>query len=328
MNVLLTGSTGFVGGFILKRLRQSGHKVHCIVRNGEKLSALTTYQEYVPTYEEIEKPELLSTDQIRLILEQKNINTIIHCASLAREYRLPWDEYYRVNVQWARNLASSFTQANCELSRFIYISTVGVYGTIPSRCPADEDTPYQADGKYHRSKMLAEVELVKLKNNFGLPLIILRPSVMYGDGDYGFIYKVLKFASRGITASNVVNHRIHLLDADLMARTIEQTVTYLNEPGHYIYNVSDSSPIHTRDLIELITADSINRHFEIPSLLLTVLEYATRLDPVLNIKLKLLCDDWYYDVQRIQNDFGFGLTDTLSNLNKYMSWYRGAIHGH
>ena len=162
MNVLLTGATGFVGRNILRVLTKRGYTVYCIVRR-----ELDNHKNIFLI--KLKNPDKCDYKFYSKLLTEFEINSIIHAAAITGEKFIHWIDYYYTNVLWTRNLALGFIKSNVTHKKFVFISTVGVYGTIPRRLPADETTGYNPDCKYHLSKVLAEKELLKfrevLKNN-------------------------------------------------------------------------------------------------------------------------------------------------------------------
>lgn len=329
MKVLVTGGTGFAGKNVIKFLIDRNHQPLCIVRDTNKLlnSFDNKYHAKILS-EEIKKTEDLSSEHFREIIENNDINTIVHIAAIAREYSsILWQKYYETNVRWTKELALGFINSKIEHNRFIYISSVGVYGTIPKICPANEKTPYNPDGKYHKSKMMAEKELIRLKEEKKLPLVILRPSIMYGVGDYGFLYKLFKLTKKGVYPLTTKNCKIHLLDLDTFAKSIEAVMRSSKKTGSYIYNVANKNPVDMKELLEFIKIYTGGKYISVPSILISFLEYLSRIHPAFNIKFKLINENWYYDVSHIEKDFEVDLSDTYTNLKKYVTWYIGELNG-
>lgn len=327
MRTLVTGATGFTGKYIVKKLIDSDNYVLCIVRNKDK--CLDSFSdEYISrlSYLEIKEPENLMIDDYIKIIEKYDIDTIIHNAALAREYSIDKEEYFQTNVLWTKNLALSFLQSNVRHNKFIYISSVGVYGTIPTMVPAKETTPYNPDGKYHISKMMAEKELINIRTSQGLPLAIIRPSVMYGIGDYGFVYKLFKLTSKGIFPLNNDGYKVHLLDLETFAEAIEMIAENVSRDG-FIYNISDKYPVEMKVLLEFIKKNISGNYIRLPSFIFYILRLIGNLNLVLSIKFKLISNTWSYDVSLIERDTKIELNETTDNLEKYMNFYRKTIYG-
>lgn len=333
-NILITGGTGFAGRQLVKYLDERNHYLHCIIRNDKK--SHTSFDGYPIDkigFSLIAHPENSSIGTFKSIIEENNIDTIVHNAAIAREFSISKDEYYKVNVNWTRNLAQAYIDSDIEHNKFIYISSVGVYGTNPVICPADENTPYNPDGKYHNSKMMAEKMLNQLytenndnKNNHKFPLIILRPSIMYGIGDFGFVYKTFKLVSQNHFPMSTKNYKIHLLDLDNFAMAINTIInkdSYIND--NHIYNISDRDSVDMEDLLKFIKNIMGGGYFKVPSIAYSFLLSILNKSPALTIKFKLISKDWCYNTKHIENDFDLSLNDTFSSLEKYDSWYREAI---
>lgn len=329
MKILVTGGTGFAGKNVIKSLIDKNHKPLCIVRDTNKLLNLFDNKYHAKILcEEIKELENSTSKDFREVIESNNVDTIVHIAAIAREYpSTSWQKYLDVNVKWTKELALGFINSKIEHNRFIYISSVGVYGTIPKICPANENTPYNPDGKYHKSKMMAEKELIRLKEAKKLPLIILRPSIMYGVGDYGFLYKLFKLTRKGVYPLTTKNYKIHLLDLDTFAKSIEAVVRSSKGTGSFIYNVADKNPVDVKELLEFIKSYTGGKYISVPSILISFLEYLSRINPAFNIKFKLINENWYYDVSHIEKDFELNFSDTYTNLKKYVTWYMGEING-
>lgn len=325
MKVLVTGGTGFAGKHLIKYLDKKKYHLHCIVRDDKKL--MKSFDNALIdriTFSLIKRPEECTPALFKSIIEENKIDTVVHNAAIAREYSASASmEYNKVNVEWTRKLAQGYIGSDIKHNKFVYISTVGVYGTNPLLCPAHEDTPYNPDGKYHNSKMMAEKELLDLRNYNKFPLIILRPSIMYGDADYGFVYKIFKLTSKGFFPLSTRNYKIHVLDLDNLAQTVE-TVISIPKESNCIYNVADKSPVEMRDILEFIKDNIGGGYFELPSATFSFLKFLSGANSPLNIKFKLISDSWYYNTNRLENDYEIKLSDTFSGMTKYIDWYRGA----
>lgn len=290
-NVLLTGATGFVGRNILEDIR-SKFNVFCLVRRKTKLDNQIL----------LKNPEQCDPEIYKKLIYEYDVNHIIHVAAITGEKAVSWQKYYITNVLWTKNLALGFLKANIGQGSFIFVSTVGVYGTIPKKLPADEKTPYNPDGKYHLSKVLAEKELLNLNRQFNFSLYILRPTIMYGKYDYGFLYKIsrLKFPI-------FFNPLIHLLDVKKMGIVC---LKLLRKRSSGIYNLCDDTPIKLGDLFDAT---------EFP----TKFCMLHKIFPAfINIRLKLLCYSWYYDNSKVKKDLKIKFGKTKDNLKKYMWWYK------
>ncbi|MBA3759294.1 MAG: NAD-dependent epimerase/dehydratase family protein [Gemmatimonadales bacterium] len=182
--VLVTGATGFTGGYLVRSLVEDGHRVRVIVRSGSRTSGL-------PPGVEVHEGDI--TDPAAVTRAVEGVGTIYHLAAAYREASHREDGYWRVNVGATRNLLDAASAAGIE--RFVHCSTVGVHGHIANP-PADEQAPYSPGDAYQRTKCEAEMLALAYARDRGLSLTVARPTAIYGPGDTRLL-KMFKMIAKG-----------------------------------------------------------------------------------------------------------------------------------
>ena len=177
--VLLTGATGFVGKEILDRFLDRGRRVYALVRaedNDAAARRLEPHANLTPVAGDIEQPDL------GLASPPEDVSTIVHCAASV-SFDLSLEESRRVNVDGTRNVLD--LAKRCErLERLSYISTAYVAGEPRGLFQEDElDVGQRFRNPYERSKF--EAERMLREHADGLPLQVLRPSIVVGDSRTG-----------------------------------------------------------------------------------------------------------------------------------------------
>ncbi|HUI66639.1 MAG TPA: complex I NDUFA9 subunit family protein [Nitrospirota bacterium] len=164
--ILVTGGTGFVGGHLIRRLRQEGLLVRTLARHPDRAQPLKDLGVEVVAGDISEK--------VSLEKAAEGIERVIHLVGIIQE--TPGVTFRDVHVEGTRNIIEAARKAG--VRHFFHQSALG---TRPG-----------AKSEYHRTKWEAE-ELVRQS---GIPHTILRPSLIYGLGD-GFtirLSKMLKLA--------------------------------------------------------------------------------------------------------------------------------------
>lgn len=186
--LFLTGGSGLLGLHILDALIARGHRVRALVRSDASAAALGARGA---------EPALGLAEDPATWKELGGCTGIVHAA--AQVYGTSdWAQYQRVNVEATRLAAGRARQLNVPL---IHISSVAVYGSRGRVRPGSlqEDATLGAvseGGMYARSKRLAE-EAVWRERDRGLQAIVLRPCVVYGEGDRLFLPNLVRRARRG-----------------------------------------------------------------------------------------------------------------------------------
>jgi nucleoside-diphosphate-sugar epimerase len=184
---LITGSTGFIGGHLCRRLLATDERpVRLLVRNPSRLPA------DLAAGAEIVIGDL--ADPASLAAAMRGAEVVFHCAANAAT----WDttERYRVaNIQGVANLLGAIRATCPALARLVHLSTMDVYGfpTIP--CSEDAPLPVTALG-YGDSKREGEALVCAATHDWGLRQTILRPGNVIGPGSH-FIQNIGTRLRRG-----------------------------------------------------------------------------------------------------------------------------------
>lgn len=179
---LVTGATGFVGGYMAELLLKEGHSVKALVRDITKAKSLS------------DKGVILVQGNLKdkKALEKavSGVDGIFHIGAVFREAKLPDSEYFAVNVEGTRTLFEEAIKAN--VPRIIYCSTNGVHGDIKNP-PADESAPFSPCDIYQESKVESEKVVMEFFNSGEISGVILRPAMIYGPKDtrLGKIFKMI-----------------------------------------------------------------------------------------------------------------------------------------
>ena len=212
MTIFLTGATGFVGGEVLRRLVREERRVACLVRapsaaaarerGRATLAALGIGPARVEWIAgDVEQPGLGLTPY-ELARLAREVTEVYHCAA-STEFDLPLDAALRVNVAGTRHVSELALAAHRagRLTRFVHVSTAYASGKGRGAIQAEElpdDDPRRFRNTYERTKAMAERELRALAAREGLPLTVLRPSIVVGDSRSGWTsnWNVLYFPMR------------------------------------------------------------------------------------------------------------------------------------
>jgi len=170
----------------VETLLQKGYYVTCLVRDPNRLQWLQGLDVHLAKGDCSLPESLIPTVQ--------DVSVVFHVAGLTKAKRAR--EYYEVNHLGTRNILEACFRYNPDIEQFILISSLAAAGPSPDGNPVqDTDTP-QPVSDYGKSKILAEQEALLYKDRF--PVVILRPSVVYGPRDRD-IFMLFRWAARGIT---------------------------------------------------------------------------------------------------------------------------------
>ena len=187
MKILVTGASGFIGSFIVEEALRQGMETWAAVRGSSSRQFLKDDRIHF-----IEL-NLDSQQDLQRQLAGHEFDYVVHAAGVTK--CLNQDDFFRVNTEGTKNLVLALIELKMPLRRFVYISSLSVFGAIREQQPYTEilesDTP-QPNTAYGKSKLEAERWLDKLTVPF--PYVILRPTGVYGprERDYFLMAKSIK----------------------------------------------------------------------------------------------------------------------------------------
>ncbi len=326
MKILITGASGFIGSFIVEEALRRGFETWAAVRRSSS-------REYLRD-ERIKFIELNLSSKEELVeqLRGKDFDYVVHAAGVTK--CLHKEDFRRINTEGTKNLADALLELRMPLKRFVFVSSLSIFGAIREQQPYEEiresDTP-QPNTEYGRSKLAAEQYLEQLGNR--LPYIILRPTGVYGprEKDYFVMAKSIKqhsdfavgYRRQDITfvyVSDVVQAIFLALDAPQVGRK------YFLSDGEVYQSTTFSNLIHEelgRPWWIRITA---------PEWVLRIItffgEYTSRLTGKVSVLNKdkyniLRQRNWRCDIQPAIDELGYQPTVKLAEgVKRTIKWYK------
>lgn len=170
MNVLVTGSHGYIGSVLVPMLAKNGHKVTGLDTDYYRKCTFTGEVKEIPTiYKDIRDVKME---------DLKNIDAIIHLAGLSNDplgdFRPTLTE--EINSQASINLAHMAKKVG--VKRFLFASSCSNYGSAGNDF-LDEEAPFNPVTPYGISKVKVEEALEKMADDQFSPTY-LRASTAYG----------------------------------------------------------------------------------------------------------------------------------------------------
>ncbi|CAF0942951.1 unnamed protein product [Rotaria sordida] len=272
--VLITGTTGFVGAFLLAELLTIYPikcKFVCLVRCQSSINGLDRirknmlfYQIWKDDYEERIIPLQGDLSQNNFGLDKETyqsfvhqIDIIFHCGAIVN-FILPYNQLYGSNVCGTREIIRFATHIPSSCIPIQYISTISVLPfDIDKEISIDETSPEQLIGGYAQSKWVAE-KLITKANHSGLLVNIYRLGLICADSRTGAcnqhdIYTLLITAMMKMNCYPKSLTECHLngLSVDFTAKTI----VYLsnlksNVYGNIYHMINRNSEIKFVDIID------------------------------------------------------------------------------
>jgi long-chain acyl-CoA synthetase len=200
VSTLVTGATGFLGGYVVARLLERvGEDVVCVVRGADPQARLDAALAPLTDRRAVAVAGDLSSGD--LDVDMTDVRAIVHCAADVRFDR-SLEDAREINVGGVRRLVDLARRAP-RLERFVHVSTAYVGGTHEGRFyEHDLDVGQGFRNTYEQSKFEAE-QLVRAS---GLPVRVVRPSIVVGESTTGWtssfnvLYPPLRALSRGLVA--------------------------------------------------------------------------------------------------------------------------------
>jgi nucleoside-diphosphate-sugar epimerase len=171
--------------------------------------------------------------------------TIINLAAEHRDDVRPLKRYYETNVEGASHLCNAARYAGVE--RIVFVSSAAVYG-FPDH-PLDESGPFAPFNEYGKTKLAAEgIYRAWAAENTMRTLVIVRPTVIFGEGNRGNVYNLLRQIASGrfLMVGNGYNLK-SMAYVENVAAFIMHTLHL--HPGEHIFNYVDSPDMSTMQLV-------------------------------------------------------------------------------
>lgn len=199
---LVSGASGFIGQRLLRSLRR----------------------DHVDSLALSRKPMLDSSciaadlaDRVALAVACRGVRRVFHCAGYAHAFGSlsGSDEqaHWRINYEGTRNLVEAAGQAGVE--SFVFLSSVKAMAEPGDIC-ADEEFPGEPETAYGSAKRAAEMTVLEAGKRYGMHVVNLRLSMVYGAGGRGNLERMGRLVKRRLfpPLPETANHRslVHVDD--------------------------------------------------------------------------------------------------------------------
>ena len=241
MNILVTGANGFVGKPLCAELYSHGYAV---------LSALRSLSSATKNTKVVMVGEINSSTDWSLGLQ--NVEFVIHLAARVHVMNEVADdalaEFRKVNVEGTLNLAIQAAKAG--VKRFIFVSSIKVNGEHSEiGKPFTEEDVANPQDPYGISKHEAEQGLMRIAEETGMEVVIIRPPLVYGAGVKANFASMMRVVKRGIPLpfGAIRNKRSFVYVGNLVSLILR----CIDHPAaaNQVFLVSDGQDISTTELL-------------------------------------------------------------------------------
>jgi nucleoside-diphosphate-sugar epimerase len=173
MKYLVTGATGFIGGRLVRLLRQGGHQITALVRDPAQAEVLADLGVTLARGD--------VTDRESMRAPMQGVDGLFHVAGWYKIGTRDKAEGRMVNVLGTRNVLELMQELR--IPKGVYTSTLAVNSDTHG-LPADES--YRYSGRHLSEYDRTKAEAHRIAEQFiarGLPLVIVMPGLVYGPGD-------------------------------------------------------------------------------------------------------------------------------------------------
>lgn len=240
MNLLITGSSGFVGSNFVKNSKDFNiTEIDLLVKKVEELDCTA-------------------------------IDTVLHLAALVHQMKgAPEDQYLKINRDLALEVAIVAKKQG--VKQFVFMSTVKVFGeSTTEETSWNESSKCNPEDAYGRSKFEAEKLLLELQDeNFNVAII--RSPLVYGPGVKANMFNLISLIDKFpiLPLGGINNKRTMVYIGNLIA-LIQHII---NKRASGIFIAGDTGSISTTSLVKMI-AESLNKKvilIKIPKLIIFAL---------------------------------------------------------
>lgn len=239
MRVLITGATGFVGTALTERVSRVYDTIALVRPQNHVLSA---------NIQQLVAANIFAADL------PENIDVIIHLAGRAHilneQTTDPLSEFRKVNVDGTLQLARQALDK--KVKRFIFMSSIGVNGSVTLQQPFTEDALPQPHADYAVSKLEAEQELKKLFAGSDTELVIIRPPLVYAAHAPGNFARLLKLVASNLPLPFAgTNNKRSFVALENLVDFIQTCIEHPNA-ANQTFLVADQTPISIRELVQYL----------------------------------------------------------------------------
>ncbi len=225
--ILITGASGFVGSFLVREAIDRGLETYAGIRSSSS-------KELLP--KEGVKYCVINFDdpsELEKILKEHQFDYIIHNAGVTRTHKN--SIYMKVNVDYSVLLAQLAIKVIPDLKKFVYTSSIESHGSADPtpNGVVDADTEPAPRTTYGLSKLRAEKALKAIS---GLPLLIMRPTAVFGPGerDFFLVFEMIKkYRFTPVSGSKNIKYTF-IYVKDLARVMLEATVSEQVNKSYFI----------------------------------------------------------------------------------------------
>ncbi len=245
MRALVTGASGFIGSHIVERLIAAGDSVRAFVRPTSDVAHLRELG--------VELAHGDITDPASLPPAMDGIDAVYHAAAAVTDWG-PWRLFRSVTIEGTGNMLEAAARA--DVSRFLHVSTDGVYAHSHLGKPMTEQTPLETRfawwDYYRRSKLAAERLAWQYHAEGRLAVTAVRPGVVLGERDRVTVPGLAAYMrGKGAVCWGNGHNRLPCVYAGDVAAACLLAVASPQAAGQP-YNAVSDEPVTQRDLLQAI----------------------------------------------------------------------------
>ncbi|KPJ68661.1 hypothetical protein AMJ44_05865 [candidate division WOR-1 bacterium DG_54_3] len=240
MRILVIGSAGFIGQFLVRKLADANHEIVGLDVNPHPAEIHNICKCF--------SGNLCSRHDV--MKAAKDVDMVITLAAKHHDFGVSREEFFKVNETGTQILLD--VAGTLSLKKLIFYSTVAVYGTRAE--PSTEEMDPCPDSNYGESKLAGE----KLIYNWcdadkSRCVILIRPTVIFGPNNYANVYNLIDVIYKRKFV--FVGSGENIKSVAYVENLVDATIFLMNKmnPGIQIYNYSDEPQMSIKEIVDTIS---------------------------------------------------------------------------